>query len=1165
MTNYYTKLDRLAEDLERVKVQLHAAVNTPQMQRASVDAGSIDFNDEDGNVKAIMGLQHDGTTTVNVVNGPTPPTPSGLSVEVDNGRITAKWDGTFEDGAVAPADWARVQAYVKEGQFVTADPQYARGSIVSAAGGEVVVGVLRGSYTVCLAAWSQAGKVSAMSIPITVEVPGFGDIVLEEIDAAATLIKNAGEMLIGGQETLAEKLAGMGEGMDPEQIATDIATARQEAIDAALAEIEAVEGTLSSLIGGKNSTTWSTSDPPAVYDGAIEDTWVKLTSLGSGGREVGRFRWNGSVWVTHKVDGAVLSNVDASTITTGFLDVVNRIRSGSILADKLLIGGARNLIPNGDLSQGDASLWPSPTNGTGPTYSETEKPEGLKGSVSYHSTGTISPTDFGRWSVNGMTDLVFEVWAKADKPDSRIYVEVRDQDGTLIGTESRSAFGAEGGWKGAPAAASYAYPVASCVVPTTWTKLRSTVKVPPETTEVYVARVYFNHSSGTERDAIISLSGMRLAPMVDGTLITPGGIQTPHLAADVLEVANLKAGTGEMAEAVIKKLFAEVVVAQMVQAQEFIGENAILTGAITAPKIVASEELTAKIAEFLRVRAEMIEADAIDGMVVHGLTLIAGDDRHRLDDAGYALFDDNGDRRTFLSPEGSTFKGEVEAESLVANGGAELKGTNNTLAQGAKLTLAAGVTDPTAPPVVQPYWEGVEFTPPAGVTTVGLAFDGTHYWTAEAWPRVGTAWKINATTGAAEQVSIPSAWGRVFGVTCIGSELYWLTLQHYTSKVIVTDLNLAEKREFEFEDIGFSSTNPLVYKPGIGTDGTNVVIAHCSDDGTLRVRTYNKTTGSQIGGTISEGNDKFKSDITGVYIGKADDSVTRVYVNQARTGIVYTYTTSGVYDSSRPFNVASEGSTGLIFEEGEFQTLDPSGVVHKYAGLNTGDNSSDWWAAYAWAEDWDANGVTETWSRISPPKRFTWPRRAGIKFIGQPLPAGVQMILPAIAKKTTFPTRTDFHSPSWSFKEGRPVAWYNELPTDWASFPSPRDSNNFPEAEKAVVESASATFRVEGDGSGRWGPLTFNPDGSLSGINKTAAGRVVMSPTAENERINTFVTFPAGRFSEPPAVAVTADSVVPERIRGISASSPSSTGFRMYFSRTTVADTGVTWIAMEMD
>src|SRR5699024_6161599 len=86
------------------------------------------------------------------------------------------------------------------------------------------------------------------------------------------------------------------------------------------------------------------------------------------------------------------------------------------------------------------------------------------------------------------------------------------------------------------------------------------------------------------------------------------------------------------------------------------------------------------------------------------------------------------DVRTQLSPDGSTFKGEVEADTLVVNEGAEFKG-NNTLAQGAKLTLAAGVTDPTAPPVVQPYWEGVEFEPPAGTKDlVGLAWDGTHYW-----------------------------------------------------------------------------------------------------------------------------------------------------------------------------------------------------------------------------------------------------------------------------------------------------------------------------------------------------------------------------------------------------------------------------------------------------
>ncbi|MGZ1491476.1 hypothetical protein [Brevibacterium sediminis] len=1026
---------------------------------------------------------------------------------------------------------------------------------------------------------------SAPSAPVDVEVPGYGDIVLEEIDAATTLIKNAGEMLIEGQQTLADKLAGIAD-LDPEEISDEIAQARQEAIDAALAEIANVEGTLTSAINGKTTTTWSTSNPPASYSGAVGDTWVKLTSLGSGGREIRRSRWQGDVWVDHPVDGAVLSNVDASTITTGFLDVVNRIRAGAILADKLLIGGARNLIPNGDLSQGNASLWPSPTNGTGPTYSATDKPEGFKGSVSYHSTGTISPTDFGRWSVNGMTDLVFEVWAKADKPDSRIYVEVRDQDGALLGTASRTAFGTEGGWKGTPAAASYAYPVASYAVPTTWTRLRSTIKVPPETTEVYTARVYFNHSSGTERDATISLSGMRLAPMVDGTLITPGGVQTPHLAADVLEVGNLKAGTAALAEAVIKKLFAEVVVAQMVQANEFIGENAILTGAVTAPKITASEELTAKVAEFLRVRAEMIEADAIDGMVITAPTIqsarsgrrwVAGTDSIR-------VIDRNDDVRTQFSPEGSTFKGEVEADTLVVNEGAEFK-ANNTLAQGAILTLAAGVTDPTAPPVVQPFWGGLELSA-AVDDVVGLAFDGTNYITARrskastvtSYRQHIYGFKINASTGAVaaldcDLVTAPGSpngnVSEVFGVTCIGPELFWLGRYGYSGYVWVTDLSGVFKRRLDYPDLGYENGgSPLTYKPGIGNDGTNIVIGQCNDAGPLNVRTYNKTTGALISRAFDTGGGT-RSDITGVYVGNADWGRKLNTVAQKRTDELTSFNpTTGAYDGDgTKFNAAAPGSTGVVYVDGKFRTLDPAGKIHEYADRNTGDTSGDWWATYYWYTDIDDDNIIESTdyqSRMAPPARFTWPRRAGLKILGQPMPDGVEALGPALAKKTTTPVRTDFSGPGWQVDAGKPSARYTSLPTNWTTFASPSATNTFPEAESSVIESASGTFKVQGDGSGYWGPLKMGRNGVMSGL--VVTGQVSCKVDKAGTPKKFTVQLPAGRFTKSPVVWVSPLTTSPQNVAvSVVGAGITTTSFDLWFYRSDLSGTGVDWLAMDSE
>ena len=44
----------------------------------------------------------------------------------------------------------------------------------------------------------------------------------------------------------------------------------------------------------------------------------------------------------------------------------------------------------------------------------------------------------------------------------------------------------------------------------------------------------------------------------------------------------------------------------------------------------------------------------------------------------------------------------------------------------------------------------------------------------------------------------------------------------------------------------------------------------------------------------------------------------------------------------------------------------------------------------------------------------------------------------------------------------------------------PPTTNTFPNADPAVLKSTNDKFEVKGDGSGQWGPLTFNPDGTMS-------------------------------------------------------------------------------------
>lgn len=75
-----------------------------------------------------------------------------------------------------------------------------------------------------------------------------------------------------------------------------------------------------------------------------------------------------------------------------------------------------------------------------------------------------------------------------------------------------------------------------------------------------------------------------------------------------------------------------------------VGATLIEDGAVTAQKITASEELTAKVAQFLTIRAGQIEADAIDGMTITGATFQTGVSNPRvvIDKDGIRAFDTRG-------------------------------------------------------------------------------------------------------------------------------------------------------------------------------------------------------------------------------------------------------------------------------------------------------------------------------------------------------------------------------------------------------------------------------------------------------------------------------------------------------------------------------------------
>ena len=186
----------LARRLTRLE-QGVTAQNVPQLAASSVEAGAIPHYDSAGQMTALVGEQHDGTTAAAVLAGPTPPAPAGLDADAGPGSIAVTWNGSFADGSVAPMDFARVEVHVGEAQDFEPDPLPGSltraGTIESPGGGTLTIPATPGDRWVALLTRSQSGKASDHGevVGVTVE-PIVDSVMFDQACADIEEAKNGG-------------------------------------------------------------------------------------------------------------------------------------------------------------------------------------------------------------------------------------------------------------------------------------------------------------------------------------------------------------------------------------------------------------------------------------------------------------------------------------------------------------------------------------------------------------------------------------------------------------------------------------------------------------------------------------------------------------------------------------------------------------------------------------------------------------------------------------------------------------------------------------------------------------------------------------------------------------------------------------------------------------
>ncbi|PBC72237.1 MULTISPECIES: hypothetical protein [unclassified Streptomyces] len=179
----------IGAQLARLEARLTKVERSSRLSSASLDGTSLVARDDTGGLRAIVGQQADGTSGIQVVNGPPPPAPSAPIAVSVLGGVTVSWDGQFVDGAVIPLDWARIEVHASTSPGFTPTAATLQSTIETAQGATVVV-VTDDPVYVQLLARNTSGAASTPSA----EVGPFGPtpvVASDVLDGIITTVKLA--------------------------------------------------------------------------------------------------------------------------------------------------------------------------------------------------------------------------------------------------------------------------------------------------------------------------------------------------------------------------------------------------------------------------------------------------------------------------------------------------------------------------------------------------------------------------------------------------------------------------------------------------------------------------------------------------------------------------------------------------------------------------------------------------------------------------------------------------------------------------------------------------------------------------------------------------------------------------------------------------------------
>lgn len=508
----------------------------------------------------------------------------------------------------------------------------------------------------------------------------------------------------------------------------------------------------------------------------------------------------------------------------------------------------------------------------------------------------------------------------------------------------------------------------------------------------------------------------------------------------------------------------------------------IAANSITGDKVVANSITTAELAAD-SVTANELAADAIDGKTITGATIQTRADEDRGIKIGKVAGATDYDEAAIVFDEtGKPFLKAVPGEGMAVIAG-QLTATTETVEQGASLggvteivrhpdgspgvlRLTGFTTAPKNAPTVTPGYDSVQFADDGlWADRVGLAFDGTHYFTLNTSAEVIEKWtpagmKVDEHFRSLEpDAAEPS-------ITCGGGKVHVLTptLDGFAWAVSRYDAaTLAFEKVSEWNDFIGQRAAALGYD---STTSELLIAQSSTSDDKVRIRRYTHPPGLQFDPLVPSATAVVTTDaawvanLRGILHGSFDFGSTRFVVANVGTADVRTATAAGVLQSGEYFPPGGD-KVGVAHNGANFVTLDKTGLMRVHTGI-VGTTAQ----LTKWVSNTLANATNET--DQSPRAKIILPRRSKLNWSRGEINTG----------GTNAPDRFRVYVGSGMTDPGRAAMWRQTDPAVGAtsgaysslvaSGDNPLAVNGFKTAAGTVqeIQLTDETTFLDGNGSG---------------------------------------------------------------------------------------------------